>query len=36
VVVLRRGWNDTGREQQRSDENCFCEPVHLRLDAGLR
>jgi hypothetical protein len=35
VVVLRGGWKDTGREQQRSDENRFSELVHLRLDAGL-
>ena len=36
VVVLRGGGKDSGREQQRSDENRFSELVHPRLDAGWR
>jgi hypothetical protein len=36
VVVLRGGGKDTGREQDRSEENRFSELVHPRLDAGWR
>jgi hypothetical protein len=36
LMVLRGGGKDTGREQDRSEENRFSELVHPRLDAGWR